>query len=859
MDLPSLHLHFGDYEIDLAAFELRHGGQPCAVEPQVLELLGYLVRNAGRLVTKADLIEHVWDGRIVSDSTLASRVKSARRAIGDDGEQQRLIKTVHSRGVRFVGEVRVEVAAPDAAPPPHAGLRRLPDATARVQEPARGAEPIDIGAPAELPSIAVLPFANVCGDPEISYLVDGLSEDIITDLSRFRQLRVIARDSCFRHRDAGGDLHATAQSLGADYVVTGSVRRQGSRLRLSAQLTAADSRNELWAERFDRSTEDVFAATDELVRTIVGTLAGRVRAALAKRKPPANFAAYDCVLRAQAALTKIGDRDEEADAQRLFEQALSLDPYYPRAHAGLAIVLLRHWFRGREDAAIERALRHAERAVAIDSDDNECQETLAWVLLHRRAFDLSERHYRRAVELNPNSPDELAAMGSACSYFGRPEEGIGWFELTKKVDPFFDPSWYWNLLGVTYFNARRYEDALTAIAHNPSPPAWVQAYAAAAQALAGRIEAAHAIAGRLAGFSAADLLRKEPYKLAADLEHLAVGLRLAGLLPASEDAPAQAAARAPQPPLTTSTEAHQFYLMGRSFLISGGWGKRALEVARQMFVKAIEADAEFALAYAALATCDCKRLLMEVESVSFQSIAAYSARALALQPGLCEAYAAKGMAHYAAGECAEADAAFEQAIARGPHCFEAHFFYGRHCLAERRHAQAAALLERAAELNQNDYGALGLLDDCYRHLGRDEEARAAAARCVERVRTEVTAHPDNANALAFGAIMAAELGDDVTALDWAGRAIAIDPADLVVNYNVACTYAALGELERAVVRIHHAIPDDPVCRRAFTQWMQMDISLDPLRPLPEFQRLMFDLEHEFPDEQPKAIPLLQSA
>jgi TolB-like protein/Tfp pilus assembly protein PilF len=848
MTPQSLHLHFGEYEIDLAAFELRHAGRPCAVEPQVLELLAYLVRNAGRLVTKADLIEHVWDGRIVSDSTLASRVKSARRAIGDDGEQQRLIKTVHSRGVRFVGEVRAEAGAAEPVAPP----RQAP-------APAVDAAAIDIGAPGEMPSIAVLPFANVCGDPEISYLVDGLSEDIITDLSRFRQLRVIARDSCFRHRDAGGDLRAVAQSLGAEYVVTGSVRRQGKRLRLSAQLTAADSRNELWAERFDRSTEDVFAATDELVRTIVGTLAGRLRAALARRKPPANFAAYDCVLRAQIALTKIGDRAEEAEAQRLFEQALALDPYYPRAHAGLAVVLLRHWFRGRDDAAIDRALAHAERAVAIDGDDNECQETLGWVLLHRRAFDLSERHYRRAVELNPNSPDELAAMGSACSYFGRPEEGIGWFELAKKVDPFFDPSWYWSLLGVAHFNARRYEDALAAIAHNPAPPQWVEAYAAAAQALAGRIEAARAIAGRLAAFSAADLLRKEPYKVAADLEHLAVGLRLAGLLPASADAPAEAAAREPQPPLTTSMEAHQFYLMGRSFLISGGWGKRALEVARQMLVKAIEADADFALAYAALATCECKRLLMEVESASFQSIAAYSARALALQPGLCEAYAAKGMAHYAAGECAAADAAFEQAIARGPHCFEAHFFYGRHCLAERRHAQAARLLERAAELNRNDYGALGLLDDCYRHLGRHAEARAAARRCLERVRTEVTAHPDNANALAYGAIMAAELGEDVTALDWAGRAVAIDPGDLVVNYNVACTYAALGELERALARIRHAIPDDAVCRRAFLRWMKMDISLDPLRPLPEFQRLMFELEHEFPDEEPKAIPLLQSA
>ncbi len=298
--------------------------------------------------------------------------------------------------------------------------------------------------------------------------------------------------------------------------------------------------------------------------------------------------------------------------------------------------------------------------------------------------------------------------------------------------------------------------------------------------------------------------------------------------------------------------------MGRSFLINGGWGKRALEVARQMLVKAIEADPDFALAYAALASCDCKRLLMEVEGVSFQTIAAYSERALSLQPGLCEAYAAKGMAHYAAGEREQADAAFEQAIARGPHCFEAHFFYGRHCLAEGRHEQAALLFEHAAALNLMDYGALGLLDDAYRRLGRLEESRDAARRCIERVTAEVTAHPENGSALAFGAIMAAELGDRRLALDWAARAIAIEPDDLVVNYNVACTYAALGELDRAVDRMRHAIPDDPVCRRAFTHWMKVDISLDPLRPLPDFQRLMHTLEREFP-VPPQAVSLLQSA
>ena len=502
-------LQFDEYEIDAAAFELRRAGQVCEVEPQVFELLLYLARHPDQLITKNDLIRDVWNGRIVSDSTLASRIKSARRAIGDDGEQQRRIKTVHGRGVRFIGES------------------------------AASFDKKSVAKAMSWPSVAVLPFANVSEDPEQNYFVDGLTEDIITDLSRFGHLRVVARSSCFQYRDFSGDLQKVCRELGADYVVTGSVRRRGTQIRLSAQLMAAESPNQLWAERFDRGTEDVFTVADELVGTIAATLAGRVRqagSALAKRKPPANLAAYECVLRAHAALVTTGDDQEKDDIRRLFEQALISDPDYPRAHAGLAIVLVREWYRDSKlgQATLDLALSHAQRAVALDSHDNECQETLGWVLLQRRQFDLSEQHYRRAVELNPHSPDELAAMGSACSYLGRPSEGIGWFELAKRIDPFFDPPWYWNLLGVCYFTARRYDEAIAAFDHCPITPVWVTAYAAACHALAGRLDAARDLAAKLRrdapDFSIEIMTRKEPYKNPADHAHLVDGLRRAGLL-----------------------------------------------------------------------------------------------------------------------------------------------------------------------------------------------------------------------------------------------------------------------------------------------------------------------------------------
>ncbi|HEV8391881.1 MAG TPA: winged helix-turn-helix domain-containing protein, partial [Dongiaceae bacterium] len=377
----SVFIHFADCEIDVAGFVLRRRGEVCDVEPQVLELLLHLARNPDRLLTKDDLIQHVWHGRIVSDTTVTSRIKSARAAIGDDGTQQKLIRTVHGRGVRFIGEVRIgtrRASDGDAGTP-----RSIAGAAAAQASEARAAEE------SAWPAIAVLPFTNIGGDKDQDYFADGVTEDIITDLSRFRELRVVARDSCFQHRTPGADLQQIGRALAADFVVTGSIRRRGAKLRLSAQLTATDSGNQLWAERFDRGAEDLFAMADELVRTIVGTLVGRVRgagSALAKRKAPANLAAYECVLRGQAAQAQIGDSEQEAAARHFFERALASDPDYPRAHAGLAVVLLCEWFRAPDDGAedtdaiLDRALEHAERAVAIDNDDYECHETLGWIL-----------------------------------------------------------------------------------------------------------------------------------------------------------------------------------------------------------------------------------------------------------------------------------------------------------------------------------------------------------------------------------------------------------------------------------------------------------------------------------------------
>ncbi|MGH6929482.1 MAG: BTAD domain-containing putative transcriptional regulator [Dongiaceae bacterium] len=397
--------------------------------------------------------------------------------------------------------------------------------------PARAADP------RRRVSVAVLPFVNIGADWEHDLFADGFTEDIITDLSRFHTLRVATRNASFRHRQHGVDTRRIGRELGVDYIVLGSIRRLGARLRCTAQLVDARSDYQLWAERFDRDEDKIFAATDEMVCTIAGTLAGRMHAAgseLAKRKPPASLAAYECVLRANAAQMQVGDPQAEDEMRRFYEKAAELDPGYGRAHAGLAIAALRAWFRDMSgsDAALESALELAKKAVALDPNDSECQETLGWVFLHRKSFELADEYYARALKLNPVSPDDLASTGALRSFQGRPEEGIVWFEQARRVDPFFDPTWYWQLLGATCFNARRYDEAIAAFSRSANKPVWVHAYIAACHAQAGRADEAVATAAEVIhlcpDFSAALLAAKEPYELAADREHLLAGLRKAG-------------------------------------------------------------------------------------------------------------------------------------------------------------------------------------------------------------------------------------------------------------------------------------------------------------------------------------------
>ena len=405
---------FADHTLDTDRRELRRGSEPVAVEPQVFDLLVYLVQNRDRVVSKDDLIASVWGGRIVSDSTLTSRINAARKAVGDSGEDQKLIRTIARKGLRFVGAVRTQS---DGDEPAHA-TGSPPD---EVHEQSRPALPLP-----DRPAIAVLPFTNMSGDPEQEYFSDGISEDIITALSKLRWFFVIARNSSFIYKGKAVHMKQVAEELGVGYVVEGSVRKGGDRVRITAQLNDVATGSHIWAERYDRDLADVFAVQDEITEAIVAAIEPQLYAAenfRAQRKPPDSMDAWDLVMRALSHYWRV-TRQDNVVAQALLEKATAIDPNYGQA---LGVLAASHTFSahmGWADMAtvVPVAERAALAAILADSEDPWAHHALGSVYLFTRRFDDSLAEFELALRLNPNFSLAQGYYGLALSYCGRWEE-----------------------------------------------------------------------------------------------------------------------------------------------------------------------------------------------------------------------------------------------------------------------------------------------------------------------------------------------------------------------------------------------------------------------------------------------------
>ena len=435
-----------------------------------------------------------------------------------------------------LGEQRVKnIAAPVRAYRVRERARRRAATAPRPRAPERGA-PAPKRDRVDKPSIAVLPFDNMSGDPEQEFFADGITEDIITELSRFRELFVISRNSSFKFKGKPVEVQKFARELGVQYVVEGSVRKAGRRVRITVQLIDAETDRHLWAERYDRDLEDIFAIQDEVTTSIVATLPGRVEAAArdrAARLTTDNMAAYECVLTGKV-LHHRSNRDDNAKAQRLLERAIELDPNYAHAHAWKACVLgqtwIYNWCESRPETQA-RVMESLQTALALDDNDCDVHRILAAINVIQDKHDQAVYHQRRALSLNPNDDLVVVQQGEILTWLGQPEEGIDWIRKAMRLNP-YHPERFWSHLARACFAARRYGEAVDALKCISSPDAMVRAGLAACHAQLGAAEAAEeerlATLALAPSFTIAECLATLHYRDPAHREHHRLSLERAG-------------------------------------------------------------------------------------------------------------------------------------------------------------------------------------------------------------------------------------------------------------------------------------------------------------------------------------------
>jgi len=450
---------FENFVLDSDRREFLRGAEAIMIGPQVFDLLLHLVQNREHVVTKDNLIDVVWGGRIVSESTLTSHINAVRKAIGDTGEEQRLVRTLARKGYRFVGDVREIPASVRETPAP---TREIPGGTDAAK-----ADETGLALP-DRPSIAVLPFVNLSGDPEQDYFVDGVVDDIISALSRMRWLFVIARNSSFTYKGRAVDVKQAGRELGVRYILEGSLRKAAGRVRITGQLVDATTGTNLWSERFDGKIDNIFDLQDQMTANVVGAIAPQLERAeieRAKHKPTESLDAYDYYLRGMWKFRQVS-RSAIDEALPMFYEAIKRDPEFASAYAMAAwcysLRKLNRWATDPE-REIAEGTRLVRRAVELGQNDAVALASSVHALAHLAGdLDSGIASADRALALDPNLAAGWFVGGFVRIWRGQPEDAVERLARAMRLNP-LSPDMHRMEVGtaIAHLLAGRTEDALS--------------------------------------------------------------------------------------------------------------------------------------------------------------------------------------------------------------------------------------------------------------------------------------------------------------------------------------------------------------------------------------------------------------
>lgn len=549
------------YHFDSFVFDRDRGlfdkGKPVAIEPQGLELLGYLLEHRDRVISRDELNLEIWKGRIVSEAALSTCIRGVRRALGDDRKAQRFIRTHPKRGFQFVAKVE---PIDDAKGEVLAAIEAAAGPAAR----ARGPIPLaalalvlvvvllggwwllrDEGAvPNAKPnlSIAVLPFDNLSGDPAQDYFADAFTEDLITDLSRIRDAFVIARRTSFTYKGVAKDISEVAQELGVRYVLEGSVRRSEGQVRINAQLIDGETSRHIWSDRYDSALTNAFSVQSEVTGQIASALKAELREAdLQRQGPPESLEAWDLALKGNVLLFNPKSVDDFRESKALLEKAAEIDPQIASAWSGLAFVHFAASLRTipgiSEPDSARLSLEAAQQSVAIDPKNAEGHWMIGVGYARNGEIGLALASCQSAMDLNPNNDCSHVCFGLTKLAMGEPAAAVPYFQQSLRLNPRFRPFTKYKYMGLAYLQSK--EDALAikvlrrALAGSPNDP-FAHFVLTSALALSGDLDEAR---GALENFLAAAgedrptiaTLRERHAWMGPGFERVLDGLRLAGL------------------------------------------------------------------------------------------------------------------------------------------------------------------------------------------------------------------------------------------------------------------------------------------------------------------------------------------